>query len=41
MDLQDGIAIQPHEARLYGNLIRSYLTYMLEEHDRQTALKPR
>jgi hypothetical protein len=36
VDLKSGIAIQPHEARLYCNLIRSYITYMLEEHERRT-----
>ncbi|MCJ2097486.1 hypothetical protein [Methylobacterium sp. E-046] len=36
-DLQAGIAIQPHEARLYCNLIRSYLTYLIQEHERQAA----
>lgn len=35
-DLKQGIAIQPHEARLYCNLARSYLTFLLEEHDQQT-----
>ncbi|MCE0912571.1 MULTISPECIES: hypothetical protein [Pseudomonas] len=35
-DLKEGIAIQPHEARLYCNLARSYLTFLLEEHDQQT-----
>lgn len=35
-DLKNGIAIQPHEARLYCNLARSYLTFLLEEHDQQT-----
>lgn len=34
-DLKVGIAIQPHEARLYCNLARSYLTFLLEEHDQQ------
>jgi len=34
-DLKEGIAIQPHEARLYCNLARSYLTFLLEEHDQQ------
>jgi hypothetical protein len=34
-DLQAGIAIQPHEARLYCNLVRSYLTYLIQEHERQ------
>ncbi|HEY1932475.1 MAG TPA: hypothetical protein VGG99_10720 [Acetobacteraceae bacterium] len=36
VDLESGIAIQAHEARLYCNLIRSYITYMLEEHERRT-----
>lgn len=36
-DLKEGIAIQPHEARLYCNLARSYLTFLLEEHDQQTS----
>lgn len=35
-DIQEGIPIQPHEARLYCNLIRSYITFMIEEHERQT-----
>lgn len=35
-DLKEGIAIQPHEARLYCNLARSYLTFLLEEHDQQS-----
>lgn len=35
-DLKEGIAIQPHEARLYCNLARSYLSFLLEEHDQQT-----
>lgn len=36
-DLQAGIAIQPHEARLYCNLIRSYITFLIEEHERQVS----
>ncbi|EZP41397.1 hypothetical protein [Janthinobacterium lividum] len=42
-DLKEGIAIKLHEARLYCNLARSYLTFLLEEHDQQTkgaASKP-
>lgn len=39
-DLKEGIAIQPHEARLYCNLARSYLTFLLEEHDQQTNGAP-
>lgn len=37
-DLQEGIAIQHHEARLYCNLIRSYITFMVEEHERQATV---
>jgi hypothetical protein len=33
MDLKDGIAIQLNEARLYCNLIRSYITFLIEEHE--------
>jgi hypothetical protein len=33
-DLREGIAVQPHEARLICNLIRSYITYLLMEHER-------
>jgi hypothetical protein len=36
IDLKSGIAIQAHEARIYCNLIRSYITYMIEEHERRT-----
>jgi hypothetical protein len=35
IDLKSGIAIQAHEARLYCNLIRSYITYMIDEHERR------
>lgn len=35
-DLKEGIAIQLHEARLYCNLTRSYLTFLLEEHEQQS-----
>lgn len=37
-DLQAGIAIQPHEARLYCNLIRSYITFLIDEHERQMSV---
>ncbi|PWC93002.1 hypothetical protein [Azospirillum sp. TSO5] len=37
VDLKSGIAIQTHEARLYCNLIRSYITYMIEEHEHRTS----
>ena len=33
LDLKDGVARADHEARLYCNLIRSYITYLPEEHD--------
>jgi hypothetical protein len=34
VDLRDGIALQPNEARLYCNLIRSYITFLIGEHER-------
>ena len=33
-DLRAGIATQPEEARLFCNLIRSYITFLLSEHER-------
>lgn len=33
-DLKAGIAIQPNEARLFCNLIRSYVSYLISEHER-------
>ncbi len=33
-DLKAAIAIQPNEARLFCNLIRSYITYLMAEHAR-------
>lgn len=33
-DLREGIAVQPLEARLICNLIRSYITYLMMEHER-------
>lgn len=33
IDLKDGIAIQLHEARLYCNLLRSYITFLIEQHE--------
>lgn len=38
-DLKEGIAIQSHEAHLYCNLVRSYLTFLLEEHEQQSQTK--
>jgi hypothetical protein len=34
VDVREGIALQIDEARLYCNLIRSYLTFLIAEHDR-------
>ena len=36
-DINEGSPMQPHEARLYCNLIRSYITFMIEEHERLTV----
>jgi len=33
-DLRTGIVIQPNEARLFCNLIRSYISYLMAEHAR-------
>lgn len=34
MDLKAGVASHQNEALLYCNLIRSYITYLIEEHER-------
>lgn len=34
VDLKEGIALEIDEARLYCNLIRSYLTFLIAEHER-------
>lgn len=34
LDLAEGIALQINEARLYCNLIRSYVNYLIAEHER-------
>ena len=34
LDLKDGLALGIDEARLYCNLIRSYLTFLIAEHGR-------
>jgi hypothetical protein len=34
LDLRDGAAVRPTEARLYCNLIRSYITFLIMEHER-------
>ena len=36
LDLKDGIQISLNEARLYCNLIRSYISYLLAEHEKIT-----
>lgn len=33
-DLKTGLAVQPNDARLFCNLIRSYITFLLAEHER-------
>ena len=37
LDLKAGVAVQINEARLYCNLIRTYITYLLEEHERLSS----
>jgi hypothetical protein len=37
VDLKDGVAVQINEARVYCNLIRSYVTYLIEEHERLSS----
>lgn len=34
VDLKEGLAVRPGEARLYCNLIRSYITFLITEHER-------
>jgi len=34
VDLAEGLALQEGEARLYCNLIRSYITFLISEHER-------
>ena len=34
IDLNDGLELGINEARLYCNLIRSYLTFLISEHER-------
>ncbi|MCP1375150.1 hypothetical protein [Dyella lutea] len=38
LDLNTGVAMSPREARLYANLIRSYLAYLLAEHEAMTSV---
>lgn len=37
LDLREGLAVQAGEARLYCNLIRSYITFLIGEHERLMA----
>jgi hypothetical protein len=39
-DLRAGIATQTDEARLFCNLIRSYITFLLTEHERLSSTSP-
>jgi hypothetical protein len=41
LDLNAGLVIGPHEARLFCNLIRSYISYLLGEHEQLQASQPR
>lgn len=34
VDLKEGVAVEINDARLYCNLIRSYITFLIEEHTR-------
>jgi hypothetical protein len=34
VDLNEGVAVKLNEARLYCNLIRSYISYLISEHER-------
>lgn len=38
--LKAGIAIQPNEARLFCNLIRSYISFLIAEHERLSKSPP-
>jgi hypothetical protein len=39
LDMAEGVAVQLNEARLYCNLIRSYLTFLMAEHERLAHAK--
>jgi hypothetical protein len=34
LDLKDGLQLSPNEAKLFFNLIRSYVSFLLSEHGR-------
>lgn len=36
LDLNDGVAVSDNDARLFCNLVRSYLSFLLAEHERMT-----
>ena len=36
-DLREGVAVELHEARLYCNLARSYIGYLIETHERLSS----
>lgn len=38
VDLKSGIAMQPNEARLFCNLIRSYISFLMAEHELLTRI---
>lgn len=38
-DLRADIALLPHEARLYCNLIRSYIYFLISEHEKLSVCK--
>jgi hypothetical protein len=41
LDLHEGVAVTPNEGRLYCNLIRSYIGYLLGEHERLSSRSER
>lgn len=41
LDLKSGVQVTPNEGRLYCNLIRSYIGYLLGEHERLRSRKQR
>ncbi len=36
-NLREGVVTQPHEARLFCNLVRSYIAFLMSEHERLTS----
>jgi hypothetical protein len=37
-DLKSGVALHPSDARLFCNLIRSYILFLIAEHERPTKV---